>query len=186
MNNLLEIVLLSFSLGIDAFAVSVACGVANRQEKVVFIFKLALFFAIFHSLMLTGGYFLAELVFNFIADINNYIAFVILFLLGFKMIYESFSKDDCSESNGVKVFQSLRMLLLLAFILSLDAFAAGFSLASSLNHICSPALILGAILFGMTTFGVYVGEKIGHIFEKKLELVGGLILIFIAFRVFFS
>jgi putative Mn2+ efflux pump MntP len=44
-------------------------------------------------------------------------------------------------------------------------------------------LIIGATTFSLTFLGFFVGKKIGHLFESKIEIFGGIILILIGFKI---
>ena len=107
-----------------------------------------------------------------------YIAFVLLLFIGGKMIYESFvegiEEDFCQITH--------RVMLTLAIATSVDAMAAGFSLPLlDVDPFLACALI-GIVTFLFSFLGVFIGRKSGTWLESKAELLGGLVLIGIAFK----
>ena len=46
-----------------------------------------------------------------------------------------------------------------------------------------PALIIGIVTWGLCTVGLLAGHKLGQKFGKRMEIIGGLILIGIGLRV---
>ena len=96
------------------------------------------------------------------------------------MIYES-TRLGASE----KEFDPLNIyvLLMLAIATSIDALAVGVSFAFLKMAIVTPALMIGIITFSLSFIGVFLGNISGHFFEKKIEIIGGLILIGIGLKI---
>ncbi|HID94919.1 MAG TPA: hypothetical protein EYP53_02535 [Candidatus Latescibacteria bacterium] len=46
-----------------------------------------------------------------------------------------------------------------------------------------PLIVIGTVTFLLSSLGVFIGNRLGHLFEKKIEIVGGLILIGIGIRI---
>ena len=86
------------------------------------------------------------------------------------MIYESFSDDNDSDF-------SLKEITILAIATSIDAFVVGISFALLNTPIIEPAIIIGIVAFILSFIGVYVGKRLGHLFGKEIEILGGVILI---------
>ena len=72
---------------------------------------------------------------------------------------------------------------MLAVATSIDALAVGVSMACLDVSIAAPALVIGCITFATSFAGVYIGNIFGHLFERKLEVAGGLILIGIGVKI---
>jgi len=75
-------------------------------------------------------------------------------------------------------------LLILSIATSIDAFAVGVTFAFLNVAILLPILFIGLITFILSLIGIYIGKNIGHLFENKMEIVGGVILIIIGFKIF--
>ncbi len=176
---MLEVLILAFALSMDAFAVSIGLGIKNKQNLKIMALKAGLFFGIFQALMpflgFLGGIGLKE----YIQDYDKIIAFILLLLIGSKMLYEAFNENVEEEISQV----TNKILLTLAIATSLDAMAAGYSL-----HLFSVNIYLSLFIIGFTTFvisyiGVYVGSRGGEKYESKAEILGGVVLILIGFKI---
>lgn len=72
----------------DAFAVSVCNGLANRSMKKRKYFVIAAVFGIFQGIMPLIGYYLGSLFLRYIENYLKYASFVILLIIGAKMIVD--------------------------------------------------------------------------------------------------
>ena len=96
------------------------------------------------------------------------------------MIYESFKlESDRKQINPL----ALNILLPLAIATSIDALAVGITFAFLSVPVVWPVAIIGLVTFVTSFLGVYLGDRFGHIFESKIELIGGLILIAIGLKI---
>ena len=117
---------------------------------------------------------------DFISGFDHWIAFGLLSLIGCRMIYESTKMD-----SGKKVINPLNVyvLLILSVATSVDALAVGMSFAFLKIFIVTPIIVIGAVTFLLSFLGVFVGNRFGHFFEKRIEIAGGLILIGIGVKI---
>ena len=178
--DLISIVLLGVGLAMDAFSVSISRGISLKICRVKHAFWMALFFGAFLAIMPIIGWVSGMQLQTVISTLAPWIAFVLLLIIGLKMIYESFQMED--EDSSCKIF-SFKELFILAIATSIDAFAVGVSFAFLNMSIWIPVLIIGIITFVLSFIGVYIGKKVGHLFESKIEILGGLILIAIGFKI---
>lgn len=177
--SLITILLTSFGLAMDAFVVSLGSGISIKKVTFKDAFIISLFFGGFQFLMPVLGW-IAGLSFReLIESFDYWVAFILLAFIGIKMIYESFDDEDEEGTN----FRSLSVLLTLAIATSIDALAVGLGFSMIKTPIFSSALIIGIITFLLSFAGVFLGKNFGHIFEKKAELVGGLVLISIGLKI---
>jgi putative Mn2+ efflux pump MntP len=65
---------------------------------------------------------------------------------------------------------------------SVDALAAGFSLALVGTEILMPTLIIGIVAAGMTIVGLAFGRALGLKLSRAAGVIGGLILVALAVR----
>jgi len=172
--------LIALGLAMDAFAVSVASGVVIRRLRVRHALLLASFFGGFQAAMPVLGWFLGRSARGFVEEVDHWLAFGLLLFVGGKMIYEARFLD---EERPPRDPLNLSVLLLLAVATSLDAFAVGLSLSMLGVPIAHPALVIGAVAFAMSFAGVYIGDAVGHFFERRLEVAGGAILIGIGVKI---
>lgn len=78
---------------------------------------------------------------------------------------------------------NLYVLLMLSVATSIDALAVGLSFAFLRISIAIPIMVIGIITFLLSFLGVYAGKRFGQFFERKIEIVGGVILIGIGVRI---
>lgn len=174
-----EILILSLALSMDAFAVSIGLGIKENQNIKVLALKVALFFGIFQVFMPFIGYIGGIGLQKYIYGFDKIIAFALLLLIGAKMISEAVNENVEEEITKI----SNKILLTLAIATSIDAMAAGFTLhLFELNPYIS-LLIIGISTFIISYIGVYVGSRGGEKYESKAEILGGVVLILIGFKI---
>jgi putative Mn2+ efflux pump MntP len=181
--SLITILLIGVGLACDAFAVAVACGLAARPLRAAYAFRIAFSFGAFQTLMPVIGWAAGTSLRPLIASFDHWIAFVLLFVIGGRMIYESLAKKN-NDSCGKLL--STRGLLVLSVATSIDALAVGISFAFLKESIWFPSFVIGLVTFALCYAGVWLGNRFGHIFENKFEMAGGLILISIGIRILYS
>jgi manganese efflux pump family protein len=178
--KLLTVVIIGIGLAMDAFAVSVAAGAGYRQLRIRHALRMAAFFGAFQAIMPVLGW-LAGLSFReAIEAYDHWVAFVILTAIGLKMFYEAFKiKQAENPSNPA----NLAVLLTLSIATSIDALAVGITLSLITDAIAGAVIIIGLITFALSLLGCSIGKRLGHLFENKIEIVGGCILIAIGIKI---
>lgn len=166
----------------DSFAVSVSSGITISEMHVKHAFLIAAFFGFFQGVMPLIGWFAGSGIKSFISDWDHWAAFAVLLILGLKMIYDAYCKKD---SEDEKEYDSLNIYLLfcLALATSIDALAVGFTLSFIDVGIILPVIIIAVVTFLMSFAGTYIGSIFGHLFEKKIEVLAGLMLIGIGIKI---
>jgi len=178
--SLLTIFLLAVGLGVDAFSVAIGIGAANKNKSWAPVVRLSFAFGIFQFVMPLIGWLAGSTVVQMIEKFDHWTAFGLLVLVGGKMIWEGFER----ESDEEKVDQTNGWpLLLLSIATSIDALAVGFSLSLLKTPVLFPALIIGVVCFIMTAIGMIFGKGLARIFGRKVEILGGLVLIAIGVKI---
>lgn len=178
--GLLQIVLLSIGLAMDAFAVSVCKGLKMKKVDYKYAFLIAGFFGVFQALMPSIGWLLGKQFEQYITSIDHWIAFVLLGFIGGKMIVEAFKGGDEEEGD---ICYDLKEIFLLAIATSIDALAVGITFAFLQMDILVPVLSIGIITFFLSVIGVLVGNRFGVKYKSKAELAGGIILVLIGIKI---
>jgi len=181
--DIVSIILIAFGLAMDAFAVSVAQGIAMDRFRTLQAIKIAFFFGLFQAIMPIGGWFSGIHLRYVISGIDHWVAFSLLCIVGLKMIYDALRHERHANTRAPLTFL---ILLGLSIATSIDAFAVGMSLSFLDVAIIVPALIIGIITFGLSFLGVVMGNRLGHFFERKIELLGGILLILIGIKIVFE
>lgn len=178
--SLVTIFLLAIGLGIDAFSVAIGIGAANTKKSWAPVLRLSLAFGIFQFVMPLAGWLAGSTVVSLIDHFDHWIAFALLAVVGGKMIREGFEK----ESGEEKADQTRGWpLFLLSIATSIDALAVGFSFSLLKTPILFPAAIIGVVCFAMTAVGMIFGKGLARIFGKKVEILGGVVLIAIGVKI---
>ncbi len=164
----------------DAFAVSIGVGVSARRLSLRRIFRLSFHFGLFQFMMPIVGWLAGRSVFHYIEAYDHWIAFLLLAVIGGKMIYEAFQKEEAGAYNDPTKGSSL---VVLSVATSIDALAVGLSFAFLDMGIIYPSAIIGIVALVMTAVGMIFGDSLGRIGGKRIEILGGLILIGIGLKI---
>lgn len=183
--SIIEIILLSFGLSMDAFAVSICKGLTLKKMDWKKSLIAGGYFGAFQAIMPLIGYFLIilfkqnEAISNLITKYDHWIAFVLLIIIGINMIRESFAKEEVDGNFGFKA------MLILAIATSIDALSVGITFATMelAINIYLTVLIIGGITFILSALGVFIGNVFGLKFKQPAEIVGGVVLILIGLKI---
>ena len=181
----LELALIGVGLSMDAFAVSICKGLSMRKVDKKYMLVLAAFFGGFQALMPTLGWFLGSQFQTYITAIDHWIAFILLTLIGGKMILDVIKEKGENEEvcPDVSVRIDLKEFFLLAVATSIDALAVGITFAFLQVKLASSVTIIGCITFCFTIAGVLIGNVFGTKFKDKATILGGVILIAIGVKI---
>ena len=181
----LELALIGVGLSMDAFAVSICKGLSMRKVDKKYMLVLAAFFGGFQALMPTLGWFLGSQFQTYITAIDHWIAFILLTLIGGKMILdvikEKGENEEVCPDDSVRI--DLKEFFLLAVATSIDALAVGITFAFLQVKLASSVTIIGCITFCFTIAGVLIGNVFGSKFKDKATILGGVILIAIGVKI---
>ena len=170
------VIIIAISLSMDAFSLALAYGTLNLNKKD--IYKLSLVVGIYHFIMPLLGLFLGNIILKYVSN-PDIIVFLILFIIGIEMIYETFKEED------IKNIVSFRQILLFGLAVSIDSFSVGIGLNVISNNYLYCSTIFSIFSLSFTYFGLVLGKKINNIIGKTSTIMGGLILIIIAFLYLF-
>ncbi len=176
----LTMVLIACGLAMDAFAVSLSSGLALGCPNCRHAATIGGTFGAFQAAMPVIGWGAGLSFRRLIEGFDHWVAFGLLALVGSKMIVEALrSHEERSRANPLDG----RVLLVLAVATSLDALAVGISFALLDGSILVPVIVIGCITFAFSFLGVLVGGRLGQAFGRRVEVVGGLVLIAIGVRI---
>jgi len=169
----------------DAFAVALATGMLLGTVSARQTFRLAWHFGLFQFLMPVVGWMAGISVGRFLSGIGHWLAFGLLAVIGAKMVHGGATRDGerkkmSDPTRGVS-------LVVLSIATSVDALAVGLSLGVLRVGIWYPAVVIGAAACALTAAGMHLGRvvrgRLGEWLGARLEIVGGLVLIGIGFRI---
>lgn len=176
--SIIEIIIIGIGLSMDAFAVSICKGLSVQTLKPKHMAIAGLYFGGFQMLMPLIGYLLGKQFEWLITNIDHWIAFGLLVLIGANMVKESFEKSE--EANDSFTFKTM---ILLAVATSIDALAVGVTFAFLDVQIIPAILIIGVTTFIFSAGGVKIGNVFGSRFKSKAELTGGIVLILMGIKI---
>jgi len=178
-----SITLLGIAIGLamDAFAVSVGVGICTRKVSARTTLRLAWHFGLFQFFMPIIGWLAGLSVAHWVSGLDHWVAFGCLTAIGLHMIYEALWGDE--EARAAKDPTRGASLIVLSVATSIDALAVGFSLALLGIEIWFPAVVIGIVAFAFTAIGLHLGCRFGALFGKRMEVLGGLVLIGIGVKI---
>ncbi|MBF0316139.1 MAG: manganese efflux pump [Oligoflexia bacterium] len=193
---MLTIVIFAFALSLDAFAVSISCGIKLKHLKISKYIKIALAFGWMQALMPILGWAIGTLIKDFVMGYAHYLVFVIFTILGGKTLFASYSnwqaKKGCCDGGKEELLQTSDQgceckrpgcLTSLAIATSIDAFLLGPVLALYNIPLVVAVAIVGAVTFVVCFVGPFIGYKSGKSLGAYAELLAGVILIALALKI---
>lgn len=184
--DFITLLLLAFGLSADAFAVSVTNGMCSSKVTKKHALLTALTFGFFQALMPVLGYVLGNTLADIVSRFQHWIALLLLGAIGVNMLADAIKEWKSSEAlvcTTLNIFTA-KNLILQGLATSIDALAAGVSIAVLNINILASALIIGVITFLLCTIGVYIGKRFGAILGSRAKLIGGIVLIGIGLKIF--
>lgn len=173
---------LSLALGADLFSVAVPLGMARPLRRQMIC--LSAVFALFHMLMLAlgavGGAYLARTIdrIGAVSDVewlmseNWAVIFggAVLVIFGLSMMRVGRNERGCDAiPRGIA-------LVCLAISVSCDALAVGVGMGMVTSSWTELTMILGIVIFAVSTAGLIVGRQIGRMVTRFAQPIGGAVL----------
>lgn len=173
--NLATTALLSLAMSTDAFAAAVGKGAALHRPQWREALRTGFIFGVIEGITPVIGWLLGRVAAPYMTAWDHWIAFVLLGVLGLRMIREGLSTPEVAIDKPGR--HSFWLLAVTGFATSIDAMVVGVGLAIMGADILLTALATGATTFVMVTLGVMLGRVLGLMIGKRAELAGGVILI---------
>lgn len=175
MSSFFTILLIGISLSMDAFSLSLAYGLSgiSNNQKIL----LSIIVGIYHFIMPLIGYNFGNLITKISLLNNNFIASLILLIIGLELIISK-------EKEEINI--TLIGLILFGLSVSIDSLTVGISLHAITNNI-----IIAPIIFSITSLiFTYLGLQLGNVIGSKIgnysKKIGGIVLIIIAIIIFIA
>ena len=181
--GILELLLIGIGLSMDAFAVAICQGLCMKKLNWRHAAVIALFFGGFQALMPLIGWVLGSQFAGYIQNIDHWVAFVLLVLIGGNMVREALSPEEEEVACAVESKLDYKQLFLMAVATSIDALAVGVTFAFLEVSIVPAISIIGCTTFCLSLVGVVMGNFFGTRYKKRAELSGGIILILLGAKI---
>jgi manganese efflux pump family protein len=179
----LDILIIAVGLSMDAFAVSLGASATNRARGARAKFRLAFHFGLFQFLMPICGWLLGVSVARYIEAVDHWIAFGLLAFVGGRMIRAGLvGGGEGDEPAGPDPTRGMT-LVVLSVATSIDALAVGLTLAMLGTGIWYASMVIGVVTGCLSLVAIGLGARLGRAFGKRMELVGGCLLVAIGLRI---
>lgn len=176
--SLWELLVIAVGLSMDAFAVSVCKGLSVQKVKPKHYLIVAAYFGGFQALMPLLGYLLGVRFEAMVANVDHWIAFVLLGLIGANMVRESRAGEEKLD-DSFTVFT----MLILAVATSIDALAIGVTFAFLGVNIVEAIILIGITTGIISGVGLKIGNVFGSRYKSKAEMAGGIVLILMGIKI---
>jgi putative Mn2+ efflux pump MntP len=176
---MISILLIAFSLALDAFAVSVSSSVSIKSFRFKDALVLGAYFGVFQFGMTYIGWFLGSALSEYVTRFGSFIAFLLLAAIGIKMVLSSFDEQEICISGRL----THPRMVVFAFATSIDALATGVSFSLISADILLPSVTIGVVAFALSLFGGMLGGRLSGLLQKRACLFGGIALICIGAKI---
>jgi putative Mn2+ efflux pump MntP len=175
-------VLIALGLAMDCFAVSLCVGTMPMPISRRMAFRITYHFGLFQAGMTVLGWLAGSTLVTLIANVDHWIAFGLLAWVGGRMVISGIKRDDgeaCFDEDPSRG----KSLIMLSIATSIDALAVGLSLALLQVNILTSSLTIGVTSSLLSLLGLFLGNRLSSRFGKRMELLGGVVLILIGVRI---
>lgn len=180
MTELLTYLMLAIGLSFDSFAVSVSCGIMKREIRFTEAVRVAFSLGFFQALFPLIGWFIGHILQSHLQNLDHWIAFGLLFIIGIRMIIEGIrKKEEHLFYNPTK----WSVLISMSVATSIDALAVGLSFGFLETNIFIPVIIIGGVTFIAAMLGMLFGKNISGEKSHRSIIIGGVILILIGVKI---
>ncbi len=180
----LEILLMAIALAMDCFAVSVTCGIIERKVVLPRILLTAFMFGLFQALMPLIGWLGINSFSDSFQAYDHWIAFILLGFLGVKMVLDGFKPESEEKNIDPSKFSTI---ITMSVATSIDAFAVGLSFAchgmKTIDAVLPAIIVIGIVSLILAFAGYLLGIFAGKRINFPMEIIGGVILLFIGTRI---
>jgi len=178
----LSLLAISCALAMDAFAVAVVTGLTLSPLTRRQVFRMPFHFGLFQALMPVIGWAAGKAVHRYVSEFDHWVAFGLLAFIGGKMLWGA-AHGDKQDQGSANDATSGVTLVLLSVATSIDALAVGLSMAMVGSPILVPAIVIGLVAAALTAAGMLLGRRLGLLWGKRVEALGGVILVGIGVKI---
>lgn len=179
--DIVESVFLGVALAMDAIAVTLANLLAEPHMPKAKKIAMPLAFAVFQMAMPVFGYFGGMLMASYIDAYAGIVSFVILGIVGGKMIWEALQEMH-SPGEAASSHLTWCGLFVESIATSIDALIVGVSFAATGKSIVLYSSMIGATTFGCCLAVLVLGKKLGERFGVHAQAAGGAVLVCIGLK----
>ncbi len=173
---MVTLLLLGFALSLDSFRVSLGLGTLKLSR--LRQFQIVIAFGVCDAVAPLIGLLIGKSLLEFIGPWVEHLGPLLLCAYGVYVIYIA---QRCAASKAREAGETDRWMVLgLPLSLSLDNLVAGTSLGMIGFPLLISVVIIGAMSALLSLVGLWLGRTAVNLLPVKIELIGGVVLIFIA------
>ncbi|MBB4037386.1 putative Mn2+ efflux pump MntP [Dysgonomonas hofstadii] len=177
--DIAPLIILAIGLSMDSLIIALTSGAIIKNHEVVNVLKIAGMLAFIQMNLTIFGWLIGSTFVRYIDKYDHWIAFAILLFLGIRVIVSAIKEEESTPFNPL----NFKVMLSLAIATSIDATAVGLSLSLVNIDILKPAIIIGIVTLLISSLGIIFGSKVGKRYNLRINILGGIILILIAFSI---
>ncbi|WP_114393697.1 manganese efflux pump MntP family protein [Oleisolibacter albus] len=175
-------VALAFGLAMDSFAAALGKGAGLARPCLRKALTVGAVFGLFQAVMPLLGFALGAAFAGLIEAVDHWIAFVLLGVIGGRMVLEA-ARGPLPEEQEGRSELALAALFAAGVATSIDAMAAGISLGLFDTPVVCSALVIGLVTFALSVIGVYLGRLVGPLFGRWAVGAGGVGLVLLGIKI---
>lgn len=171
-----ELIILSAGLAMDASAVLFCLSLSNTKAKFLTLLKAATIFAVFQGAFPFFGYFIGLNFKGFIQSFDHWVAFILLLIVGGKMIAEAKNKKQCTLFSN-------KNLLLMGVATSIDALVVGVTLSFVEINLYFAMINIAVVTLILSLTAGFLAKKFSFLNPRYLRYSGGIAIILIGVKI---
>ncbi len=175
------ILVLAAGLSMDAMAAAATRGAVHKKASFASALQIGLLFGGAQALMPLIGWLIGSRIGPLIEAFDHWVVFVILSVIGGKMLWEARGAHDAKPQAEPQANQ-WKLLFLLAVATSIDALAVGVALPLMGAPVLLPVVTIGITTAILSALGYFIGCRFGAKLGKTFDVIGGLVLIAIGVK----
>lgn len=180
--TLTDIFVLALALAADAVTVGATIGLGYSKPRQVF--RISFHFGLFQALFPLMGALAGMALLGFVSEWGHWIAAGLLFLIGFRMVLDGIRKPKEDEPPKDPT-RGLTMVALSAAV-SIDALAAGVSLAAAKAPLVLAVTIIGVLTGVATMLSMLLAARISRFVSHRWNAVAGVVLVLLGVKVLYE
>ena len=177
--ELLTLLGIAVGLAMDALAVAVSTSIHLGRIHPRQVFRFSFHFGLFQAFMPLLGWLAGRQCLAWIQSWDHWAAFGLLTFIGLKAIREAWTDGEEGKGDPTRGWS----LVFLSLATSIDALAVGLSFGLLDLAIWYPCAIIGLVTAGLTVLGMQLGQRIGLMLGRRLQVAGGLVLLAIGLKI---
>jgi putative Mn2+ efflux pump MntP len=180
MQEFVTLSLIALSLTFDTFAISVSSGIIQKNISFLQALRISIILGIIQASLALTGWFIGTEISHLIQKFDKILAFIFLFIIGARMIYEAFRTEENKEKFNPL---DLKVIIAMGIATSIDALIVGVSLAFAKYDMKLAFVLINFFTFIVAMLGMLIGKKGAKYLGNKAEIIGGIVIILVGLKI---